>query len=113
MTDRDELVKNVTKLVRPVHRHLSGAKGQGSLEDKVRRMVKTYDMCDVYDDTGAEDPYNMQELKLTERVEHQRPRKWSEYPANVDYLNLVYEGAEPQRQWETIGGPMRISARLT
>ena len=97
--DRDELVKNVTKLVRQVHRHLSGAKAPGTLEDKVRRMVKTYDMCDVYDDTGAEDPYNMQILSLTERKRNQCLRQWHEYPVNVDFLYLVYEGAEPQCEW--------------
>ena len=97
--DRDELVENVTNLVRPVHRHLSGPKGRGSLEDKVRRMVKTYDMCDVYDDTDAEDPYNMQMLSLNERARNLRLRRWFKYPANVDFLRLVYEGAEPQCEW--------------
>ena len=97
--DRDELVKNVTKLVKPVHRYLSGAKGPGTLEEKVRRMVKTYDMCDVYDETGAEDPYNMQILSLTEKIRNRRIRQWFEYPANVDFLLLVYEGAEPQCEW--------------
>ena len=97
--DRDELVENVTNLVRPVHRHLSGSKGRGSLKDKVRRMVKTYDMCDVYDDTDAEDPYNMQMLSLNERARNLRLRRWFKYPANVDFLRLVYEGAEPQCEW--------------
>ena len=97
--DREELIQNVTKLVKPVHRYLSGQKQRGSLEDKVRRMVKTYDMCDVYDETGAEDPYNMQILSLTDKIRNRRLQQWYEYPVNVDFLYLVYEGAEPQCEW--------------
>lgn len=90
--DQMTLIDRVTTLVTPIYDYLRGEHADGSIQDKIHRLIKTERSRDAFADK-SDGTLDFKEGVRTRRIR----RLHMEH--TLDLLALIYQGLEPQYQW--------------